>query len=369
MWPDFDLGYLLPVSLSVGRGSIRITKAGVEQQRVRSQQTISPLRFDSSALPESEQFSTYASGMVNFDVSRTDDGPFLARALVWRVGRLIIARAESDPVSLSRSRARVAADRVDHLYVNFYYRGRFTFDDGREERKGAPGSLLVIDMRQPCRLAIERNEDVSIAIPRHLLLRRLDGFDPHGLIARSEVANLFGAMLRTLCASLSKLPIAQGAAVEQMVVDLVAAAVIESSRSRGERASREEMLRSRVRAYIDGHLGDELDVASICRAFGISRSTLYRAFGDNGGVLRQIQARRLRQVRLLLSDPTDDSSITELAQATGFADPSHLTRAFKRAFGVTPGAFRRTPSVAHPPLAASDDDAVRRFSSWVGEVD
>ena len=33
--------------------------------------------------------------------------------------------------------------------------------------------------------------------------------------------------------------------------------------------------------------------------------------------------------------------VAEVAAACGFVDQSHLTRAFKRAFGMTPGVFRR----------------------------
>jgi AraC-like DNA-binding protein len=32
-------------------------------------------------------------------------------------------------------------------------------------------------------------------------------------------------------------------------------------------------------------------------------------------------------------------SIAEVAAATGFADQSHLTRHFKKAFGIAPGAW------------------------------
>ncbi|HEX6625266.1 MAG TPA: helix-turn-helix transcriptional regulator, partial [Pyrinomonadaceae bacterium] len=35
------------------------------------------------------------------------------------------------------------------------------------------------------------------------------------------------------------------------------------------------------------------------------------------------------------------SSIIDVALSAGFSDQSHFTRAFKRATGMTPGAFRR----------------------------
>jgi AraC family transcriptional regulator len=34
-----------------------------------------------------------------------------------------------------------------------------------------------------------------------------------------------------------------------------------------------------------------------------------------------------------------DQSIAQIAASVGFADQSHLNRHFKKAFGITPGAF------------------------------
>ena len=51
--------------------------------------------------------------------------------------------------------------------------------------------------------------------------------------------------------------------------------------------------------------------------------------------------RRLRiefATRALL---TSDVSLAAVAQAAGFADQGHFTRAFKAATGYTPGAYRR----------------------------
>ncbi len=327
-----------------------------------------PLLFDSSTLSEDEQYATYASSMVNFDISRPGGGPFAVRSIAWHVGKLVISHVESDAIRLDRSAERVRADRVDHIYANYYYRGRFTFDREAGVRRGSPGSLVVIDMRQPCRLALDRNEVVSIGIPRHLVLGRLDGIDPHGMVVRGGTATLLGGMLRTLCTTLSRTPPAHTAAIERMVIDLVVTTLTDAHRTDETRRARKEALASRARAYIDRHLGDDLDVRAICAALAVSRSSLYRAFGDDGGVQRHIQSRRLRHIRALLADPAETRSIAMLANATGFADKSHLTRAFKKAFGATPGAFRQAASMPRTPRAASDNDAAGRFRRWVREL-
>jgi AraC family transcriptional regulator len=44
--------------------------------------------------------------------------------------------------------------------------------------------------------------------------------------------------------------------------------------------------------------------------------------------------------RSLLSAGSGQRSLAEVASAVGFADQSHLTRQFKRHFGVTPSRLR-----------------------------
>lgn len=330
-----------------------------------------PLRFDTSVLPEDAQFRTYASGILNFDMSRPGSGPFALRALIWRIETLIVTQITADPACYTRTAERVRADHVDHFYVNFHYRGRARFEDAQNAVVSGPGSLLVIDMRQPCRLAVERIDEISVAIPRKLLLDRLDGLDPHGLMARGGLVTLLGSTLRAVCAALPKVGPSQAAAIERLIVDLVVDTLMEALRATAARSAREEALASRVRAYIDRHLGEDLDVATLCTALGISRSNLYRGFADSGGILRQIQLRRLKQMQALLSDPSETRSISALARSSGFPDKSHFTRLFKKTFDVSPSDFRRAALMPDPSRgtpASSDSEASEKYRAWLRDI-
>lgn len=327
-----------------------------------------PLRFDSSVLPEEEQFATFTAASVNFDISRSGDGPFAARALIWRIGGVIVVRQTTDAVSWRRSAERVRADRVDYIYINYHYTGRFTIDAGHSIRRGGAGALFAVDMRQPVGIDDEAMRKIYVAMPRRALLDRLDGYDPHGMVLDGAATALLGATLNGVCDALPRMTAAQVPMTEQLLLDLVARTLLAGLRDRGTRNTREDELASRVHAYIDAHLGDMLDVPTLCQQIGVSRSNLYRAFGAEGGVLRQIQARRLRRLRALLLDPSETRSVAELALAHGFADKSHFTRLFKQAFGLTPGAFRRASAGPPPRPHASDDQLAMRFADLVREL-
>lgn len=152
-----------------------------------------------------------------------------------------------------------------------------------------------------------------------------------------------------------------------IVRDLVARTIIDGDHDGGASAagSRNDTLVQRVQTYVDAHLGADLSVSTICEAVGASRSALYRAFDNAGGVQQEIQCRRLRRMRALLADPAETCSIARIAASLGFADPSHATRLFKREYGRTPGDYRQartTPRALVPDDA--DADAPRIFDHW-----
>ncbi len=71
---------------------------------------------------------------------------------------------------------------------------------------------------------------------------------------------------------------------------------------------------------------------------GLDRYSLSRRFRDAFGTSphRFLIMRRLEIAREMMSSGTP---LSETAAATGFADQSHMTRHFARAFGVSPGRW------------------------------
>ncbi|GAB3358832.1 hypothetical protein GCM10027300_30060 [Modestobacter lapidis] len=101
----------------------------------------------------------------------------------------------------------------------------------------------------------------------------------------------------------------------------------------------------RVRAYVQQHLTDPgLTPAAIAAAHNVSVRQLYRAFEQAGsGVEQWVIQRRLAAARAQLISPAGRRrSIAATARAHGFADPSHFTRRFKDAYGMSPREWQRT---------------------------
>ena len=93
---------------------------------------------------------------------------------------------------------------------------------------------------------------------------------------------------------------------------------------------------------IDAEPGAEIDLERLARGAGLGMYHFLRIFSAvTGATPHQYLIRsRLRAAARLLAD--GERSVTDVALDCGFGDLSNFVRTFRRAAGVTPGAFRRT---------------------------
>ena len=152
---------------------------------------------------------------------------------------------------------------------------------------------------------------------------------------------------------------ALGTATTELVRALLASAAQDERFSRPALA---DALLTRVMAYVRAHLTDPaLSPHSIARAHSVSVRQLYKVCAAADLSLEQwIIDQRLEAARTALVSPDGRRrSIAATAHATGFRDPSHFTRRFRAAYGVTP---RGTGSGSPRPTSARH--AVQLGDAW-----
>lgn len=91
--------------------------------------------------------------------------------------------------------------------------------------------------------------------------------------------------------------------------------------------------------FMERHFAERISLSDICRAAGLSRSALLRAFTRSKGVTpySYLENVRIGEAKKLLEQgvlPID------AALQTGFSDQSHFTNYFSRFIGVSPGTYR-----------------------------
>jgi len=94
-----------------------------------------------------------------------------------------------------------------------------------------------------------------------------------------------------------------------------------------------------VRAYVHDHLSKEITLEALAALVHLSPYHFARKFKEATGLppYQYVLQCRVEQAKTLLV--AGKHSISEVAQAVGFAGQSHLTRHIKNAFGVTPGVL------------------------------
>jgi len=97
-----------------------------------------------------------------------------------------------------------------------------------------------------------------------------------------------------------------------------------------------------MRAFIEANLSAPLSVTMIAEHVGLSPFYAARLFGVFQGesLIAYARRRRLQNAAELLAEG-EDVKLIDLAFDAGFDSQEAFTRAFKRAFGVAPGQFRR----------------------------
>jgi AraC family transcriptional regulator len=113
--------------------------------------------------------------------------------------------------------------------------------------------------------------------------------------------------------------------------------------------------------FIETHVADELSLADVATAAGVSRFHMARVFGTATGqsVMRYVRSRRLTEAAKTLANGAPD--ILSVALEAGYGSHEAFTRAFRDRFGVTPDRARTAASVATLSLteAFSMDDIAK----------
>jgi len=134
----------------------------------------------------------------------------------------------------------------------------------------------------------------------------------------------------------------------QLIADVLEAAFVQHGLPRKERRSETEADHAErvevAKTYLAANLADKITLDDIAREVHVSPFHLARLFQERTGVPvhRYLTQLRLRASLERLADGTSD--LTQLALELGFSSHSHFTDAFRREFGHSPSAIRRSTS-------------------------
>jgi AraC family transcriptional regulator len=264
----------------------------------------------------------------------------------WQVPGYVLVRAEAGQrhvsprseqaticVMLAGASADVSVDDGD-LLPRTYRAGDICFIPRSSTLSfgsaGLPARLLIL---------IDHRKEAEI-------LEDMFGDAPGRLCYRANVVTRDIQHLRKLLVQFVDRPGSRGMIyLESLLVMLTCEVFSEAWRADARSNDRRQRLPPpvlrRVLDYIEQNLHANITLAALAEVAGLSRYHFNRCFrGEMGRPPYQfVLSRRLDVARHLLE--TSDRSITDIASSTGFTSQANLTTAFRRAYGVTPLAFRK----------------------------
>jgi AraC-like DNA-binding protein len=280
---------------------------------------------------------------VSFQPSR--NGPFNGRISVYKIGQVTIARVASEPTILTRTATSIAKFDPEALHLLALLRGRVLIDQNDQTTPVSAGQMVLYDTSHPFSIVTDEPfEAVTIETPRMLLgtQSRRDYLKmihpvPGDLLAGVVLPFLFGFADRAVENATEDGHEVLGDAVLDVVRSLYFDRTVRPSPSLHRVVRLDE-----VKAYIDGHLGEDLHPPEIARAHYISVRSLQKLFQSEGLTVSEwIRSRRLACARRdLLDAALADESIGWIAMRWGMPNPAHFSRAFRAEYGMAPSQLR-----------------------------
>lgn len=337
-------------------------------ERPEPPDVIATHRFDSASLPEAEQFDAWARFTVNSRVTRSGNGPYAARAAFWNLNGMLVSVQMLDAMTMTRDAAMLRASASDHFLIVIPLEGDSQFTDDTVDQPVRPGDVLVVDLNRTAVCACGPQMTVGISLARAFLEERAGRVETQGVLPPTPEARIFAAFMTTLVDQLPATSAASTGALSRIVRDLLANALATAATVPGV-AHGTRSARVRARAYIERQPLGDLDPEAMQQALGITRSTLYRLFKGDGGLLAFDRRRRLRLLHRAIADPMDRRAFGELGFQFGFSDPAHLARLFRTAFGYSMTELRdqlHSPGAPSSPHEKLGTDLYREMIADLG---
>ncbi|MEV8635149.1 helix-turn-helix domain-containing protein [Streptosporangium sp. NPDC051023] len=313
-----------------------------------------------SEVPAAERFDWWrdltARQLLPTELSsdRTDD--FHASVRMLQLGSVLLGAPECDGMRSVRTPRLIRRSDPELWMLTLVRSGSMWFEQGRDRAPLTVGDLIVHDTSRPFQSQILHQgglaRTVTLYLPRRVIPlpeRLLRDRAVRPFPSQRGSAALLGRFLEQLLQQGLALESADCARLETVAVDLATvflSAVTDTSRTVSPQTRRQALVRQ-IKSFVQHHLDrPDLSPGLIAAAHHISVRYLHHLFQqEEQSVGRYIRAQRLERCRADLTDGRQAGrSVAEIAAGWGFADSVVFNRAFRLAYGMPPGEYRRHAS-------------------------
>jgi len=268
------------------------------------------------------------------------------------MGSLLVGSTSFNEQKYERTRRLIIHSGFDHYVLQIILAGTLRGNFNGIDVFAEPGDIVILDLSQVVSSAVEKGARITIIIPRHELEKLAGWRNLHGAVLKSQAptTGLLFNYVKGMVDISAQLNATEAIAAKEAMLLLLASSLNGTEQDLTNNVAINLTMRHRILAYIDDNLTDYmLGPHSLQQHFHVSRSHLYRAFEQDGGVAKVIRDKRLELAyRLLVETQGKQLSLKEIAYRCGFPDASQFTKAFKSLYGVTPKNARQSNTLISP---------------------
>lgn len=304
-----------------------------------------------AAVPKSERFGWWRDLLMqdlpSAHIASEHYEDFQGSTATLELGPVKVSVLSFSPLTSVRTAGLIRQSDPELWELGYVARGIMTVDQARNHTRVGAGDLLLYDTSQPWQMQVPEHGGLTIlhlpkaAVPlpersmRDLLSRRLPA-QGTGYLLASFLQGLAGGQWSRLEAE------RLGAAAVQLASAFLGGLADREGLLPPE--TRQTVLLRRIKAFIETHLREpRLSPQTIADAHNISVRYLHHLFRSEkqtvGALIREL---RLDRCRTDLEQPGYAAHpIGAIGARWGFTDAAVFNRAFKTAFGMPPGEYRR----------------------------
>lgn len=309
-------------------------------------------QVDTTLDPRAQQMLAWRGHLDHFlDVTVSNaqvEQGFFGKIDRYTINQMVYSESLTAEHSFGRSIARISKDSLDFFCFYFIMEGGIGEVNGlfkpNQYASGHGRCLLALDMAQTFWTHRPACKMQAFFVPRAEVESMLPEAESlHGRIIpdHTPLTHLLFNHLNALIHEIKNMPLHEAEQAVRACLSLILSAFGKQTKRYGSsRAALRAVIFSQARRYIEQHLEDEtLCAETLMYALNLPRATLYRLFEHEGGIDAYIRNRRLRAAAFELTRHPH-TSITEVAYGMGFKHLADFTRAFKRAYALSPSDLR-----------------------------
>jgi AraC-like DNA-binding protein len=310
-----------------------------------------PIAFSTAEIADDKRLEVFTDvferSVMPCTIKRLTDDPFWGEIAIADFGSTTILELAASPTHCM-SGAIDALDSHPGLMLDVVFDGRYALNQNGSTGEVAAGGAIFWHNQLPSdAVSPVATRSRSIMVPDTALQGITGDTDALACLAvRPDIAelDLLRFYLRSMdvstAAGSSGLRQVIGNQLSDLVVSMVARMMRKDdpSEGRGVKAARLKA----IRTLVERNFGSPtLSVTRVARQLGVSERYVQKLLDETGTSFgKLLMETRLDAARRTLETAPPSQSIGTVAEACGFSDASHFTRAFRQRFGGTPSAVR-----------------------------